>query len=84
MGCVGGVVCNVILLSNPTKVEVGVTFWSQQLIFLKKEIISCLYAAGIFRQHAASIYGFVRFVLFVSFRLFRQKKFRPLLSKVGG
>ena len=32
----------------------------------------------IFRQHAASIYGFVRFVSS------RQKKFRPLLSKVGG
>ena len=35
---------------------------------------------NIFRQHAASIYGFVRSC--VSF--VRQKKFRPLLSKVGG
>ena len=32
----------------------------------------------IFRQHAASIYGFVRFVSP------SKKKFRPLLSKVGG
>ena len=36
----------------------------------------------IFRQHAASIYGFVR--LFSSFSSFRQKKFRPHLSMVGG
>ena len=34
----------------------------------------------VFRQHAASIYGFVH--QFVS--LFVKKKFRPLLSKVGG
>ena len=34
----------------------------------------------IFRQHAASIYGVVRvLVLFC-----QKKKFRPLLSKVGG
>ena len=32
-----------------------------------------------------NIYGFVcSFVLFVSFVCFVQKKFRPLLSKVGG
>ena len=36
--------------------------------------------SSIFRQHAASIYGFVRFVRFVR----QKKKFRPLLSKVGG
>ena len=40
------------------------------------------FAAVIFRQYAASIYGFVRFVFFVLCAC--QKYFRPLLSKVGG
>ena len=39
------------------------------------------YIVGVFRQHAASIYGFVRqLVAFHS----SKKKFRTLLSKVGG
>ena len=42
-------------------------------------VVNIVVVVFIFRQHAASIFGFVR-----QFRFVCQKKCRPLLSKVGG
>ena len=67
----------VSIKSIPVAVEffnpliVSETFWTVTLLILNVQVLS-LIASFIFRQHAASIYGFVRQL--VSFVSFRQSK----------
>ena len=61
---------------------VSVSHWYDLYVF-GMTLLRYGYEFGIqfFRQHAASIYGFFRQSVSL---VCREKKFRPLLSKVGG